>query len=274
MTIDEFVAQEERAGAHFHRAGDVWWQQVKPFYCVALPLFRKIRPGDARPPQLAALAGYEHPVPDDAASNAVVGIMTLEEPRRYELGGLSAKRRGHVRRGLRSVSVRRIESVEVIASEGHRVNVSAIARMGWGGDRRHYTDPRRWAEGMRATFNLPDREGWGAFVEGRLVAYLLAYELEHNLHICALMSHSDALSLYPNDALLHTFLESCRQRAGIGRVVFGYWCAKPSLNEFKQRFGFRPSALRLHRHLFPGLSSALRFTRYRHYLGGTIASEA
>lgn len=266
LTVEEFVAQEQLVGARFHQTRGVWWQEAKPFFFTALPLFRTLRPGEARPRWPAALAGYQHAVPDGVAANAMLGVMVLWNPMAYDLNGLSANTRSHVRRGLKRIDVRRIEDAEQLVDDGYAINLSALARQEWGGDRSHYTNARRWATGLNATFALPGREAWGAYADGRLVAYLRAYALEEDIYISSVMSRTDALPLYPNDALLHRFLESCRDRSGLRRVVFGLWCAKPSLNEYKQRFGFTVLSLRLYRRLNPVIRLLLHLSRYRHYL--------
>jgi hypothetical protein len=190
--------------------------------------------------------------------------MVLREHRGYSLDRLSPNRRSTVRRGLKRVEVCRIPDVEDLSHDGFRVYCSALRRQGRGGWRP--ADRRRWEAGIRATFGLPDREDWGAFAQGRMVAYLRAYVLERTMFVNAAMSDTESLGLYPNDALLHCFLEFCRNRPDIERVVHSLWSGKPSLDQFKIAFGFEVARLPVYRWIHPVGRMLLRLFPYRHLL--------
>lgn len=92
---------------------------------------------------------------------------------------------------------------------------------------------------MRREFAIPGREWWGAFFEGRLIAYYYAYLIGGTMHISASKSHTDHLRMCPNDAMAFSFLQHCAQLPTCHSVIFGdYSPGVPSLTEFKEQFGF------------------------------------
>lgn len=264
MTVDEYIEQERRAGGRYHRTGDVWWERRKRGAWVAIPVFRTVRAGEMRPRWTKAWGAYQHAVPSGTFGNSIEGVMVLRAKQEYALEHLSPNKRSHVRRGLRRVEVQPAYDVEHLVWDGFEINRSALIRQG---REEHSLEFNRWAAGVRATFGLRDREEWGAFANGRLVAYLRSYLLEDIMYVSTAMSHTDSLALYPNDALLHRFLESCRNRDDVREVIHGLWSGKPSLDDFKLGFGFSVVRVPFYRWINSALRPLLRLTRYRHYLG-------
>jgi hypothetical protein len=265
MDIESFARLEVARGAPvvFHRG--TWWRRIKPFYSWPLSLLTP-RPREAGgPPLLYGALGYEHAVPDASQANAALPLMLVRDVGSYDLAGLSANTRSHVRRGLKRVGVRKLEEVRDLVAQGVEINRSALLRQRWKSAGAGYLDQRRWRREIERSHALGVRESWGAYVDSRLVAYLRAYVLEDIVCITQAMSHSQYLEYYPNDALLHRFLNDCRERRGVRSVSFGLECAKRSLNEYKMRFGFQVVRIPTYRRLNAVLRSFVHFTRYRHY---------
>ena len=266
MTEEGFARQEVAIGAKVYFNQGVWWREMKPFYCWPLHLLHTINRGESKPPAIHSLIGYEHPVPEKDQANAVLPVIMMRNLRQYSIAGLSAKKRNQVRRGIGSFTIKPIDNIISLLEDGYYVNLSALRRQRWGGDRSHYSVRRKWVDGVEMTFGLPGRENWGAFMDGRLVAYLRAYQIDRVAYIYSMMSHSDYLSQYPNDGLIHKFLLACQQEGTTDKVVFGLKCAKQSLNDYKMKFGFEEVGLPVWRHLNPVVKVVARHTRYRHYV--------
>lgn len=266
MEIEAFARLEVARGGRIYFHDGIWWERIKPFYSWPLQMLKAFPRGARRPLFLHSAVGYEHAVPDPQEANAALPVMLLEDVGRYSLGCLSAKKRNQVRRGLEKIRVQRLCEIRDLVEHGIKINRSALARQEWGGDRSGYLDEQQWCEGIERAHVLGVRESWGAYCSGKLVAYLRAYVLEDTAYITQAMSHTEYLGYYPNDALLHQFLMDCKARPGVKGVFFGLSCAKPSLNEYKMRFGFEVVRIPIYRWLNPLVRRLARFTRYQHYL--------
>jgi hypothetical protein len=188
--------------------------------------------------------------------------MMLEDVGGYSIKILKDSKRAQVRKGCRSLEIHRITDVKDLMEAAFRVNLSYVARVKWGRD---YANKKRWCHNVEFTF--PWVESWGAYADGVLVAYISAYQVEDTMCLCSSASHSDYLSLCPNDALIFTFLDSCKGRENCKRVTFGLYCDDEPLNQFKMRLGFRRVDIPIYRYTNPVIRWAIPFTRYRHYTG-------
>lgn len=202
-----------------------------------------------------------------AEANTALPMMFLEDLHCYDLESLGSKKRNQVRKGLSRVEVRPVEEHDAgwFIEEGLEVNLSALARQGWSGDRSHYTDRRRWEGSVASVLGRPGYFTYGAFKGRRLVAYLRAMAVVDSVYITSAMSHTDHLQEAPNDALIYSFCSWCRTLPGVRRVIFGLFAAKPSLNRYKEQLGFRRRDLPTYRWINPAVRWAVRLTRYRHY---------
>lgn len=106
---------------------------------------------------------------------------------------------------------------------------------------------KKWERAMRREFSVPSRVWLGAFSQGRLVGYYYAYLISGTLFIAAAKSHTEALPLRPNDGMLFTLLERCRVNDLCRRVVFGDCSKNPSLDDFKESYGFGRLEIAVHR---------------------------
>jgi len=268
MDIEAFARLEVAQGAPVHFHDGIWWRRIKPFYSWPLQTLKAFPRGTCRPSLLYSAIGYEHAVPDEREANATLPLMLLQDLSGYGLDCLSPKTRSHIRRGIKLVDVLSLDDIRDLVDQGVEINRSALARQGWGGSRHGYTDEGPWRQMVEHAHLTGARETWGAYVNGRLVAYQRAYVLDGTVCITQAMSHSDYLKCNPNDALLPTFLMDCKARSDVEGVLFGLECAKPSLNEHKRRFGFEVIRLPVYRRLNPVVRYIARFTRYRHYVKG------
>ena len=266
MTIEEYAKQQIKSRIRVHFNKGTWWIQVKSFYCWPLYLFQKIEPKKSFPILYKAFIGYEHMVPNESVANAILPIMCLENVKDYSLEKLPKKRR-QIIRGLERVKIKRISDVNELINDGYKINVSAAPKQHWAGNHSSLLDFRKWKERINQAFSFPAIEFWGAYNDkNKLIAWLKAYQVENTMFISEEMSHADYLTLYPNDALLFTFINRCKEVKDLGRITFGLWCRKRSLNKFKESLGFKKVDFPIFRHINPFVQLLIPFTRYKYYL--------
>ncbi len=264
MLAEEFIAQQIKAGYAIHFHDGVWWQRAAPFfYRPVLPL-QEILPERARPKLSKLFLGYRHITSEGSHVNKRWSVLLLDDEalRTFSIKSISSSKRARVRKGLSHNEIRRIESFEQVADKMQTICISAAHRTGHGKPpdyyTKHYTE---WRDFMSREFSIPGREWWGAFHQGVLVAFYYAYQIEETMFISAAKSHTDFLAHCPNDALLYSFLVYCRDLGDCSRVIFGDWSEVPSLNSFKERYGFRRADLPVYAWYTPAVRWLMKRSR-------------
>ncbi|MFB3885574.1 MAG: hypothetical protein ACE144_10125 [Thermodesulfobacteriota bacterium] len=263
MKSEEFIKQQISAGYSIHSHDNVWWQKIAPFfYKPVLPL-QEIVPGVAKPKNSNLLLGYSHIISQEQSASKYWCIMLLdnEKLRNFSLTSLSSAKRARVRKGLKQNEIKRIECIDAVIGDIKTICISQAVRTGHGKSpdyyNKHYT---KWRAFMTREFSLPGREWWGAFNHGVLGAYYYAYQIEDTMFISAAKSHSNYLTYCPNDALLFTFIDYCRDRTDCKGVIFGDWSeAVSSLNDFKKKYGFEKTELPVYVRYNPAVRLLKRF---------------
>jgi len=253
----EMPEQHHSVGDHVHYHRGVWWKQHNRLFCAPCSTFEMIDPDKSWPKWQNCIAGHMHLCPPGARSNATYRAIVNDEVKGYSLHSLGSKDniRG-VRRALDKVEVR-IVSLDVLLDEGISVYESWHQRVGWGKNRSR----EGFSYWIRHACSLPKRMSLGAFVEGNLVAFMLPYATGNVICTSFIASHTDSLKFRPNDALFHAVLCIARQTPGITMADFGPLCGKPTLNNFKLRFGKVrkfPAYVRINRLLMAFAAKGLR----------------
>jgi len=268
VNIEEYGQLEMKLGINkVHLRQGVYWWRYKPFYYIPLYFIQPIERGTSSPLPYKALLGYEHVVPDPCTANAVLPVMMMGNVRDYSIEALDKKKRYDIRQGLCQVQVRTANLWDM-QEHGYEINISALAKQkkSWRRDTSAYSSRQKWFHDVETYHGLPGKEMWGAYVNGRLIAYLWTTRVEDTAFINGAMGHPDYLGYYPNDALLYSFCAYCADRGDVARIVFGLWCAKESLNRFKERLGFHRVDLPLFRKINPLVRWVGQFTYWGHYL--------
>jgi len=245
---------------HFHDG--VWWQQVSPGFCKPVDLLRQIVPGAARPTPAKRWLGYSHVVSDASQANHGWDVMCLEGEgvSRFDLSRVSPKRKQQkIKQAIKTLDIKLMKEIKPLLSVMNDINVVVARRTGHGYPPSYYVSRRaEWERFMLREFSLPGREWWGAFFEGRLVAYYYVHVIGRTLHINAAKSHTDFLHLGPNDALVFSLLEQHAKTGDCDRVIYGDWSPDvPSLNEFKERYGFARRIIPIFRSMTPAMRLGL-----------------
>lgn len=254
MTEQEYAEQEQSMGARVHLHRGVWWREVYPFYYKPVFEVRELSLGESSPSAWRSLLGYSHVVKQPASGNRSMEYMVMSgvDLASFALNKLRDAKRAQVRKGLRSLTIRELEAADPVLEDLRAINIAQAnrqqAKSGFGLAADYYTQHRReWEDEHRRLFALPKRGKWGAFAEGKLVAYAVAFIVADTGFISAVKSHTDYLHLCSNDALYFTFLESLRA-TGMCTRVFNGAPSIPSLNRFKEQFLFQPTSLGVYTH--------------------------
>ncbi len=242
----EFAEQERERGRRIHHNDGVAWATVAGSYSRPVFEFRRIRPGEARPARHLSLLGYSHQVPDAEMGTRSVDFMTMEfgALRSFGISALRSEKRAQVRKGLRECEIREIVDLSAEVDAIRTVAISQATRQMQTGqfDRppSYYIEQEAaWRLSVQRCFG---RKGWrwlGAYVDGRLTAYLTLLAVEDHAFFMAVKSHTDSFRHCPSDALYFRALEELRDATWCRRVVNG-GVAHESLNRFKSQFGFAP----------------------------------
>lgn len=229
----ELPAQHSAGGDEVHQHRGVWWKQVNRFFCVPCSTYELIDSSESWPEWQRSMAGYMHLCKPGTPSNTIFRAIGNDDLKNYSINSLNSKRNiKDVRRAVSNVAIRPIGK-DILLSKGRAVFDSWHQRVNWGRDRKGDT----FLQWVDRVCDRPKRMNLGAFVGDELVAFMLPYATGHVVRISFIASHTDYLKFRPNDALYHALLSIGRQTPGITMAHFGPVCGKPTLNEFKLRFG-------------------------------------
>lgn len=244
MTSKEFIDRVLDIGYDVHFNDDVWWIKIAPYYYEPVIPYQVIERGAARPNLFKALLGYSHIVPNWSQANKTKAVMLLNEEklRSFGMSSLPSKRRNKVKKGLRLTESKKIDDIEAIIDDIKEILVSKAERTKFGDPADYYTkNYDDWKATLIKQFNIDkgQKEYWGSFYKGKLIAFFTMIQIDDLMIITNGSSHSAYLNKCPNDALRFDFLEYCRKLKDCRKIISGLWSeTKPSLNEFKESFGF------------------------------------
>ena len=236
-------------------AGAYWYDASRGFF-LALPSHRQLRPSDD---DLGALfrhqpcAGLRFAAPLDGPGKLSYQIVC--DSRDYGLEGLSANVRSKVRRGLRRCEIAPVPWA-TIATQGVAADRDTLARQ----QRAVRLAGPAWETYWRAAALTPTMEGWGAFVGGELVAFLVSVLMDDSVEFLLARSRSDALEAYPNNALVYEVARRMLVERGVRQITFGLESLEDveALDQFKYGMGFRRAPLRQRVVFHPMLRGILR----------------
>ncbi len=240
MTLDGFIAARRAAGFRLHGHDGVWWENDRWGYCRPAVAYQVVDPAHQRPAWTRSAIGYVHRIPAGRRGSGYwhAVMMTRDRIQNYGLDRVDGKRRNCIRKGLKNCRVEPVPDLAPWRKDMTEIAKSTAVRNQRGFPPDYYdTHNDEWwngITGMRAY-----TEFWGTFCEGRMAAYLAVHVAGPCAMINGAKSASEFLNANPNDALVHAFLESCRERGTVEEIFYGHWSEdKPTLNQFKTSFGF------------------------------------
>jgi hypothetical protein len=256
MSADAYAAFQTRMGRTVRRTGDVYWYNTAARVYASFPYDRLIEPQSL---DLAAVLGRDGLVARFPCALAVgrrSHRFVCDTPG-FDFAHVSDRARTHTRRGLERCSVRPVTAEEVMA-QGPALNRDTLLRQGRAvpaGFEEH------WHRYYRNAIGTDGADIWGAFVDGHLAAYLVAFSMEGCANIDILRSGSRWLKHYPNNALLFTYVQQKLQHPGMQAVSFGFESLQPeleTLERFKRHMGFQKVAVGQRIELAPRLRAVVR----------------
>ena len=216
-------------------AGAYWYDASRGFF-LATPSHRLLRPSED---ELGALfrhqpcAGLRFAAPVEGPGKLSYQIIC--DTRRCEIAPVSWA---------------------TIAAQGLRADRETLARQ----QRAVRLAGPSWETYWSAAAATPTMEGWGAFVGGELVAFLVTVLLDDSVEFLLARSRSDALEAYPNNALIFEVARKMLVERGVRRITFGLESLEDveALDQFKYGMGFHRAPLRQRVVFHPMLRGILR----------------
>lgn len=250
----------ELAGRHvFESDGIVWGHYKGPFY-TSLPFHRCVEPDPAQidtAMRRARVVGLRFP------SRSLRGISTgmyVANPANYNLQSVHRKQRSHVTRGLEVCEVRPVETDELL-TQGLELNQDTLRRQARDND--EFLDPVKWKRLVHAVSDCPGAIVRGAFIDGRLSAYIIGCRDGEWLHLLYKASRTADLGHYPNHALDYSALREAASDPSIAWVGNGNTSLveNEGLDRYKRYMGYAVDehnlCIRFHPALSPFLSRRL-----------------
>lgn len=249
MTSAELGRALAAEGKPVHENDGVWWISRGPLFCQTVHDFQALVPGAARPARRRALVGYSHQMPPGGTPSRYLEFLILEEEplRRFGFQSLGKGRRNTVRRGLKDFSIAPILEIEYLLDDMQRVSADQAARQLQAGNAKRspayfYQRNEQWRREMRHEFERKGARWWGAWREGRLAAFITTLAVDGVLHVRTAKSETESLRSCPNDGLYFEMLSDAGRRTDVVKVVNGN-PIRPSLDRFKEEFGFRKTLI-------------------------------
>ena len=241
MTREEYIKGKIESGHTLHQNNDVWWETTRNGYCKPAIPFDEVKATKAKPAMSKSFIGCNHRVPNKAGSSGYWLPFVLDEQgiKEWSLEGLkSGNRRRRIRKGLRNCEVKRLENVQTYRSDFSRILKSTAIRNGHGNPPEHYNEDKQswWDLILRVNHYT---EFWGAFHEGMLVAYICFHVAGDRVVVDGVKSDTEWLQTCPIDAILFNFITDIQKREGIKEMIYGGKSDRPSLDKFKESYGFR-----------------------------------
>jgi hypothetical protein len=240
MTVEEYIAAKQAAGFDLHLHDGVWWQNLRWGYCKPAVPLEEVDPVRQRPAFGKSAIGYAHRVPEDAPRSGFWRHLVMRRPQiaGFMLDQLESKRRTSIRKALRCNEIIRVSDLDRYRRDMTDIVISTAIRNRKGHLPDYYREQNdEWWQSIRRVSGFT--EFWGAIHEGRMIAYTAVQVAGRRAVFDASKSMTEYLHARPNDALRYTLVESCRARGTIEEIISGGWSAdKPTLNTFKESFGF------------------------------------
>jgi len=213
------------------------WVQKRRFFLESAPGHRRVRlrPGEAGKLFLRGVMALRYTCDENEGAPSFEYVCT---DRNFGLESLASDARRRVRRGLEACDVRRIDC-DLLRREGRAINCDVFERQGrakWG----FLTEQSAWDHYTKVCSTLPNMEAYGAFVQGRLIAYSLGVFVEDYCYLFHTHAFSDFLRYSPINALTFTVMKSALCRPTVSCVSQGFesFRSLPDVERFKLSMGF------------------------------------
>lgn len=253
MTAEIFAEWLQRQGYRVARTASSFWYEAGPRVYQAFPYHWVIRPTEDELSSLLRerrIVALRYSTDVDSPSGCI-SYHAVYEGSTYTLETLERRSRQNVRAGLKNCQVEPM-SLERLAEEGWLLEQDTVSRQG----RQIAVDKEAWSRRYLSARDLPGFEAWGAFVEGRLVASLLGFQMEDCCELLSQQCHRDYLNARVNNALSFVVTQTLVERPANRSVFYALHSldAPANIDEFKFRMGYVAKPVRQRVVFHPWLS--------------------
>ncbi len=252
---------ERRGYPVFEALGIHWAQDRWPFY-ISLPYQLQLEPHAAEIDLVLRkrrIAGFRYPT---AARFGWPGGLYVCSPRNYSIQAVDRKHRAQVKSGLDACEFRDLHPDELLAL-GFELNVQSIARHRRLGRSvryvREFVTDSGWERFVAAIAATPEVRVTGAFLDGRLSAYMVGCLDGSWLHLLHKMSRPEDFARHTNHALDFWVLSEAAKQPAIEAVTNGYVAigSAPGVHQYKRTLGYDVIEHGVGIHLHPALRPLL-----------------
>ncbi|MBN2046657.1 MAG: hypothetical protein JW750_02340 [Anaerolineaceae bacterium] len=238
-----------------------YWYEAAPRVLQAFPFHRLIRPTEKELHSLIfdhGIVALRYSTPLDAPPGCVSYHAYYDQPR-YLLEDLERRTRQNVNRGLRNCKVERI-SIDRMAEEGWYLENDTADRQ----NRENIYAKDEWYRRYHSAADLPGFEVYGALIDGKLVAGILAFQMGDCCELISQQCDRNYLNDRVNHALTYTIVHEMMERPQINSVFYSLQSldAPPSVDEFKFRMNFSARPVRQRVIFHPYLQFAINPLTY------------
>jgi len=243
----------ENRGLRVCEKDGVFWGEYKGGFFTSLPFQLHLDAGAGEVRSILAVTksrGLRFP---SANQPGLASGTYVCRPAAYDLQSISRKQRGHVTHGMEVCEFRNVEADELLR-EGMALNRDTLERQQRQDER--FLDPSRWTAFVDAVRRSPGVAVHGAYIGGRLSAYMVSCRDGGWLHLMFKMSRAADLEHYPNHALDYWVLREAARDAEIEYVGNGFasLVGNEGLDRYKRQMGYQLQPHNLCLHLSPAAS--------------------
>jgi len=255
----------EAVGHRVVRVGAIHWYEVnRRFFMSAPPNFVYSPAADeiAEVFRQTRAFGLRFAAPMEALGRVSFQI-SCSNPQ-YGFETLSSNNRSKVRRGLKRCRVEKTD-MAIIAAHGRRAHHDTVGRQGRDG----VLSDDGWDRFFGVAANTDGFEGWAAWVDDELAAFLITVVFDDSVEFMLARSRSDMLNAYPNNALIFSVAEEMLVQRKLSEITFGLESLEPvgPLDQFKFGMGFSCKPLRQRVVFHPWLQAPLGIGAIRRGVG-------
>jgi hypothetical protein len=237
MEAEQFAQFFALQGYRTMRTDSSFWYEIHPFCWQSIPYHLVAEPSAAEIRRLF----FKHfslviRFFTENRQNTLPAHIWVYDRRDYDFATLATKTRNQVRRGLERNAVQRVDFA-FLAPAGWQLILETANRQARNAD---FADQPAWIRYCTAAAGIQDFEAWGAFLSGRLAAFLVAATVNGYCYILHQASRTTGLKDYPNNALIYKFTRCKLNDPDVQVVSYGLDSIEdtPGLRNFKKSMGF------------------------------------
>jgi hypothetical protein len=243
MNAEVFAEWLRRQGHRVMRTPSSYWFDQGPRVYQAFPYHQTIEPAEEELREFLYeqnAIGLRYSTPWSAHLGNISYHAIFEGPS-YSLENLDRRSRQNIRKGMGRCTVEPI-SLQRLADEGWALELDTLERQG----RQPNTSRKAWEKRCLSAAGLPGFEAWGAMVDGKLGASMLAFQMGDCCYLLYKQCFRHYLPLRVNNALSFVVTETLAGRPSIRSILYGLHSldAPPGVDEFKFRMGYSAKPVR------------------------------